>query len=306
MIESGYGQSSPFSRSTGAFSGNIRKALEEAVKDDAVKAIVLRVDSPGGSAEASDIILEATQRVKGHKPLIVSMGNVAASGGYYISCAADTIFADEMTITGSIGVVGGKLVTTGLWNKLGVNWVAQKRGANAGLMAGDHPFAGPQRARIEDLMQATYKQFKDHVTQGRGERLKKPIDEIAGGRVYTGKQALDLGLVDRIGGLNEALDFAAKRASIGNYEIKIIPEPKDFLTELVESLSGKETRPSDIEVTGGTQRIDFRSPLYQSALPLLSQLDPRRCAAFRQALGRLELIRREGVALMMPESLIIE
>src|SRR5205085_4784330 len=115
----GGGSSSPFGGST-AQSGAVRKALDEAARDDSIKAVVLRVDSPGGSAVASEIILDATRRVKNKKPFVVSMGNVAGSGGYYVACAADVIFADESTITGSIGVVAGKLATSDAWGQIGV------------------------------------------------------------------------------------------------------------------------------------------------------------------------------------------
>src|SRR5207245_5907004 len=110
-IQLGASEGSPFGSETGAFSSDVRKALEQAARDDAIKAVVLRVDSPGGSAVASDIILDATKRVKAKKPLVVSMGNVAGSGGYYVACGSDVIFADKATITGSIGVVSGKFVT---------------------------------------------------------------------------------------------------------------------------------------------------------------------------------------------------
>ena len=164
----GYSQPTLFGAYEAAFSGDIRKALETAAEDDSVKAVVMRVDSPGGSAEASEVILNAARRVKAKKPLIVSMGNVAGSGGYYVSCGADAIFADEATITASIGVVGGKLVTTDLWNKLGVNWVGHKRGANADLLSSARPFDDAQRKVIQDYMQQVYEVFKGHVTQGPG------------------------------------------------------------------------------------------------------------------------------------------
>ena len=116
-------------------SSKIRKALDEAARDDSIKAVVLRVNSPGGSAVASEIILDATRRVKAKKPFVVSMGDVAGSGGYYVACASDIIFADEATITGSIGVVGGKLATADMWKKVGVTFKTYKRGENAGMLA---------------------------------------------------------------------------------------------------------------------------------------------------------------------------
>src|SRR5439155_8195058 len=137
-------------------SSDIREALDEAARDDQIKAVVLRVDSPGGSAVASEIILDATRRVKAKKPLVVSMGDVAGSGGYYVACAADTVFADQSTLTASIGVVGGKFVTTAMWNKIGVTWNPHRRGANAGLPSTDAPFTPAERQRVQGLMDETY------------------------------------------------------------------------------------------------------------------------------------------------------
>ena len=148
MILPGFGRPSLFGSDQNAYSGDIRKALEKAQEDPSVKAVVLRVDSPGGSALASEIILHACEKVKENKPLIVSMGNLAASGGYYVACKADHIWANPSTLTASIGVVGGKLVTTGMWNKLGVNWVPYKRGENADLLNSSSLFDEKQKAKM--------------------------------------------------------------------------------------------------------------------------------------------------------------
>jgi protease-4 len=302
----GYSQPTLFGAFNAAFSGDIRKALETAAQDDSVKAVVLRVDSPGGSALASDVILHAGEQVKAHKPLIVSMGNVAASGGYYVSCGANTIFADAATITASIGVVGGKLVTTDLWGKLGVNWVGHKRGANADLFSSARPFDDAQRKMIHDYMQRVYEVFKGHVTRGRGDRLRKPIDEIAGGRVYTGRQALDLGLVDRLGGLDQALEYAAAKVSLQDYEVRVLPEPKDFLSELMDELAGEEgERPTDIRLPAMTSLLAGH-PTLAPLLDLLQKTEPGRARALRQALQRIELIRRESAILMMPFDMVLQ
>ena len=179
-------------------SAALRKALDEAAADDTIKAVVLRVDSPGGSATASEIILDATKRVKAKKPLVVSMGNVAGSGGYYVACGPTRSYADEATITGSIGVVGGKLATTDMWNKIGINWKEYGRGAQR-RRSSARPRRSPSRnaSKMQAWMDEIYGVFKDHVVAIRGTKLKKPIDELAGGRVYTGRQALELGLVDK-------------------------------------------------------------------------------------------------------------
>ncbi len=300
----GYGQPSLFGQSGIAFSGDIRKALEVAARDDSVKAVVMRVDSPGGSAEASEVILNATQQVKIKKPFIVSMGNVAGSGGYYISCAADAIFADEVTITASIGVVGGKLITADMWDKLGVNWIGYKRGANADFLNSLQPFDDSQRKLLEDYMQKIYDVFKSHVAQGRGDKLTKPLDEIAGGRVYTGKQALELGLVDKIGGLNRTIDYAAAQASLDDYDVRVIPRPKDFITLLMEEYSGQGERPTDISMPDATALFSG-NPTFKSLFELLRKTEPQRAKALYQALMRIELIRRENVIMMMPFDLVI-
>lgn len=281
-----------------AVASKIRKALDEAADDDTIKAVVLRVDSPGGSAVASEIILNATKRVKGKKPFVVSMGDVAGSGGYYVTCAADTVFADEATITGSIGVVGGKLATNGMWKKVGVTFKSYQRGKNADLLSSAHVFTPEQRERMQAWMDEIYGVFKQHVVDIRGKRLKKPIDELAGGRVYTGKQALELGLIDKIGTLQDAITFVAAKANVKDYDIRVVPEPKNFLEQLIEESSGGKDDPHTLDASArGTSLVEL-------AMPYLKQLDPQRIAAVKQALGRLQLIQQEGAVLMMPELIL--
>jgi protease-4 len=301
----GYSEPSLFGAFNVAFSGDLQKALEKAAETDSIKAIVMRVDSPGGSAEASEVILNAARRAGAKKPLVVSMGDMAASGGYYVSCGADTIFADQATITASIGVVGGKLVTTGLWDKLGVNWVGYKRGANADLLSSSQPFSDSQRQVIRNYMQQVYETFKGHVARGRGDKLRKPIDEIAGGRVYTGKQALDLGLVDQIGGLQQAIDYAAAKVSLKDYEVRVLPEPKDFFTLLIDQFSGEGENPTDVALSGAINPF-VSDPTLAPLLSLLRKTEPQRAAALTQALQRIDLLRRENVILMMPFDMVLQ
>jgi len=294
-----------------AASTPLRKALDKAAEDDTIKAVVLRVNSPGGSATASEIILKATERVKAKKPLIVSMGDVAASGGYYVTCATDTIFADESTITGSIGVVGGKMATTDLWNKLGVKWKAYQRGTNASILSSSQTFTPEQRKHMQAWMDEIYGVFKGHVTDARGDKLKKPIDELAGGRVYTGKQALDLGLVDKIGTLSDAIEYAAAQAKIEKYEIRVVPEPKNLLEILLEDVEGQKEDGKHVSLDGeatgrgvspgGALKFGQRLSLLDAALPYLEQLDPHRLRAVKLALRRLDMIQAEGAVLMAPE-----
>ena len=285
-----------------AASGTVRRALDKAAADDSIKAVVLRVNSPGGSATASEIILDATRRVKAKKPLVVSMGNVAGSGGYYVACAADTIFADETTITGSIGVVGGKMVTSEMWAGIGIHWKEYTRGQNAGIMSSNHIFTREEKDRMQGWMNDIYGVFKRHVTDIRGDRLKKPIDELAGGRVYTGRQALDLGLVDRIGTLYDAVAYAAEQAKMKEYDVRVVPEPRNFIEMLMAGAGGMDEDDAKRLDTAPRARWTPRQPsVVDLALPHLQGLDPQKVAPIKQALLRLELLRREGVVLMMPE-----
>jgi protease-4 len=294
-IMTGKGVGNPFGGSGGAFSTDVREALDKAATDDSIKAVVLRVDSPGGSVTASEIILDATRRLKAKKPLVVSMGDVAGSGGYYVTCAADTIFADATTLTGSIGVLGGKLATTEMWKKIGITFKEYKRGQNAGIVSTDDVFSESERARVRLLMDEAYGTFKKHVTDIRGSRLMKPIDDLAGGRVYTGKQALDLGLVDRLGTLSDAVAYVAEQAKLDKYDVRVVPEPKNFLEQLSEQVSGGKDEPGHVSMGAG------ESPLLKLAAPYLQNLDPQRVTAVASALRRLEILQKEGMALSMPE-----
>jgi protease-4 len=284
-----------------ARSSDIRKALDEAAQDDSVKAVVLRVDSPGGSAVASEIILDATKRVKAKKPFVVSMGDVAGSGGYYVACGSDIIFADESTITGSIGVVSGKFATNPMWKKIGVTFSEYKRGANAGMMSSADVFTKAEKEKMQAWMDDIYGVFKGHVTAIRGNRLKKPIDDLAGGRVYTGKQALDLGLVDKIGTLQDAINYVAENAKLTDYDIRIVPEPKNFLERVLEEISGEKDEPKGLGAEIRTATVGSQPSLVELALPYLQHMDPQRVKAIKMALFRMQLMQREGAVLMMPE-----
>jgi protease-4 len=284
-------------------SSEIRKALDEAASDDSVKAVVLRVDSPGGSAVASEIILDATKRVKAKKPLVVSMGDVAGSGGYYVACASDVIFADASTITASIGVVGGKFVTNPAWNKLGITFKSYKRGQNAGLLSSAEPWTDSEKNQMQTWMNDVYEVFKKHVTAIRGDRLKKPIDELAGGRVFTGQQALELGLVDKIGTLQDAIAFAANEAKLSaDFDVRVVPEPKNFLEKIMEDASGADNEPGQLSLRSRTRLMpQGQVSLIDLAMPYLQHLDPSRVATIKMALNRLQLMQKEGVIVSMPE-----
>lgn len=299
-IMPGKPEPSPFGSSGIAYSEPIRKALDKAAADDSIKAVVLRVDSPGGSATASEIILDATRRVKAKKPIVVSMGDVAGSGGYYVACASDTIFADANTITASIGVVSGKFATTDMWNKIGITWHTYDRGANSGMISSRAIFSDSERKQMRTLMEEIYGSFKGHVVAIRGDRLKKGIDELAGGRVFTGKQALDLGLVDKIGGLEDAIAHVAKEAKIDEYEIRVLPKPKTFIDMLVADLTGDENGDDTGTLSLGSAWGTRTVSLFQATMPYLEGLDPERVRAIEAAFQSLSVIEKEGVILAMP------
>jgi protease-4 len=299
-VEGGIYPGSPepslFGSSEGAYSDPIRKALEEALEDDTIKAVVLRVDSPGGSAVASEVIMQACQRVVEKKPVIVSMGNIAASGGYYVTLASKHVFADAGTITGSIGVLGGKVATTDMWKKIGVTFNPIERGDRAGMLGTSKIFSEGERKHFQTWMDEVYAEFKQHVTDIRGDKLKKPIDELAGGRVYTGQQALEFGLVDEIGSLQDAIEKAAKDGNVAKYEVRVLPKPQNLMEALLGDLSGQESEEK--------RRLSISTPatssLWDAAAPLMQGLDPDRVRVVRQAIGQLDLLKAEQLILTAP------
>lgn len=215
-------------------SKNISEAIRKARKDSSIKAIVLRVNSPGGSALASEIIWREAVLAQKEKPFIVSMGNVAASGGYYIACAADTILAQPNTITGSIGVFGVLFNAKELMAKVGVNVSTVNTNAYSDLGMPSRKMTAFERGVIQQGVEDVYTTFITHVAQGRGMTVEE-IDNIGQGRVWSGIDALEIGLVDVMGGLGDAIVIAAEKAGVEKYRIKTYPE-KDKYQKMVEKL----------------------------------------------------------------------
>jgi len=223
----------------------VSRAFEAAVKDDNVKAIVFRVSTPGGSATASDQIHNATLRAKkAGKPVIVSMGQYAASGGYYVSTHADKIVAMPSTITGSIGVLGGKVALRDTYARFGYNVEAIDVGGNyVGVYSGDEPFTQAQLAGYTRQMSDIYEDFTGKVAEGRNIPIAT-VKEIAKGRVWTGEQALERGLVDALGGLRTAINIAKEEADIDadkEVHLKQFPRPKTT-QEQIMSLLGQSVQ----------------------------------------------------------------
>lgn len=263
--------------------------LHEAKHDSRIKAVVLRVDSPGGSGTASEVILRAVQELKeAHKPVVVSMGNVAASGGYYISCLADKIVAQPNTITGSIGIFAGKFDMSGFYTKIGLHKQVLKRGKYADIYTETRPATKEEMQLVYDFINEFYQGFVAHVAEGRG---KKPaeIDKIGRGRVWSGSDALKIGLVDELGGINEAVETAKKLAKIKPEEqVRLILYPKrKSLFEVLFGGSGDET----VKISGDA--------IYAKILP----------AEFREAASLLKLFsgaENFKVFALMPYTLRIE
>ena len=226
------------------------KELLEAAEDDSIKAVVFRIDSGGGSALASDLIWRATQKLREKKPLIVSMSDVAGSGGYYIACGADAIVAEPATITGSIGIFTAHLSLQKLLDKAGIGTATLTRGKFAGSDTLDKPLSEPARAKQRDSIQALYDIFLRKVAQGR-KLTPERVNEIGRGRIWTGAQAKDLGLVDELGGVLTAVELAKTR--LGAKEVELVwQRPPVSLWKLLtgkaeQSLVQAVLQPEEIE-----------------------------------------------------------
>ena len=220
------------------YSENLSKTIRKAREDSDVKAIVLRVNSPGGSAVASAIIGRELDLTKKVKPVIVSMGNYAASGGYWISAKADYIFADPTTLTGSIGVFGTFPNMKGFFNnKLGLTFDVAKTNENADFGSVAQPLTPFQYAKLQENVVKTYDDFTRRVAEGRGLR-QTYVDSIGQGRVWAGADAIGLGLVDQLGDLEDAIAFAVKKADLGDdYKVVELPKAKDYFTRVMESMN---------------------------------------------------------------------
>jgi len=245
-------------------STTVVEMIQKAAKEPSVKVIVLRVDSPGGSALASDLIWKATQECK--KPVVVSMGDVAGSGGYYISCGADRIFAEPGTITGSIGVISMKIVYGGLFEKLGVNTELVSRGKHSDFMSSTREFTAEEREIMLRMMGDVYDTFLSRVIHGRKKAGKTfevgELKKIAGGRIWTGRTAKELGLVDEVGTLDDAIAYAKEKAGLENAkDVEIWTQPKDK-GSILDSLL-------DVEVATRLRALTGLAPGLQKQLQAL-------------------------------------
>lgn len=274
VISEGTSLDNPLSGEAVVGSDTVLAQIEDIAEDENIKAAVVRINSPGGSYTASNEIHHALLKLKREKkiPLIVSMGNYAASGGYFAALAGDKIYADGMTITGSIGVLGGKMVLDELWKKLGVNWLKVDSGETSGIMSANRKFTARQKELFNKSLDRVYADFTRKVSEARQIPLAD-LDKLARGRVWTGSEAGENGLVDAVGGLAEALNEARKLAGFKDdeaYSIAFYPKQKTLQEKISELAGGMQVSAArrlqtelglDISVLGVLKRLQYDAVL---------------------------------------------
>jgi protease-4 len=291
-IVDGDGGGSMFGGDDEVGSEAMRKAFRQAARDDSVKVIVLRINSPGGSALASEVMWQSVRRLAKEKPVIVSIGGMAASGGYYLASAGDYIFADPAAIVGSIGVVGGKFVMKDLFEKIGLGTEAFTKGRNAGLFSSNRDWDERQRRMVRNWMQETYERFTQRVMATRKGKIAD-IDKVARGRIFAARDAKALGMVDEIGGLDAALHFAAQKVNLKDdaYDVRVLP-PARTLADLFG---------------GGTDAaMPFAPHVTIAPDSVLRLLSPSLAAAMRQQIQFAIQLQRRPVVLMAPYTLTLK
>jgi protease-4 len=273
---------------------SLTRIFADLERDDRVKAVIFRIDSPGGSALASEHIYQAVRRCAEAKPVIVSIGALGASGGYYIACGGTTILADPASLVGSIGVVSGKIALTGLLDKIGVSRFELTRGAKAGLEM-LRPWTKEEEAVIRKHAQLTYETFLQRVKDSRGRKVPK-VEEVAGGRVFTARQAKDKGLVDQIGGLRDAVLQAQEAAGLKEAHFITLPRPRSILDIL---MGGGEQAAAQAGGSPSARRA-ISAAMDPSAAVLRKLAGRRERAAASYLLSLTRLLGREKVLAAMP------
>jgi len=240
------------------YSKTFIKSIRKIKNDDKIKAVVLRINSPGGSALASEVMYHELEQLNKVKPIVVSMGNYAASGGYYLSCAGDSIFADQNTLTGSIGVVGVMFNMGEFYkNKLGITTDAVKTAEHADFPNLTRPMSEFEHNWIQGFLDTTYMLFKSRVANARNLTMQQ-VEELAQGHVYSGKAALNLKLIDGLGNVDRALKSASAMAKVADYKIVEYPKPIDKLQEIVNQLSGNKREEAIMKKVLGEEYVVFK------------------------------------------------
>jgi protease-4 len=271
LIQRAASSANPLTESNVMAATEMTRAFRAAVRDAAVRAILFRIDSPGGSVVASESIWREVvfARERG-KPVIVSMGDVAGSGGYYVAAAADKIVAEPATLTGSIGVLAGKLVVSDLFKKLGVSADSAQVGANAAMFSSTSDFSARAHSRLEAFLDDTYRGFKDHVASGR-HMSPEEVEGVAKGRVWSGEDAKARGLVDELGGYAVALRLAkeaAKLAPDAAVKLTVFPPEREAFEVIFDRLLGKERDGDERGASSGSIERSLKA-----AQPLLQRLE---------------------------------
>jgi protease-4 len=270
-IVRGSGGTAPWTEEAFLGSDDMSSLLRKVGDDRSISCVVLRIDSPGGSALASDLILREVEKLGEKKPVVVSMSDTAASGGYYIAAKARKIVAEPATLTGSIGVYGGKLVTRRFEEELlGLGHDAQKRGANADIYSPLQSSSPQQETRLQQLMNRTYSTFVGHVAAGR-RMSRRAVEGVASGRVWTGAAAKKIGLVDELGGLDRAIEIAGREAGIGAREpiaVDFFPPPPSWLDLFFE----KRQPPLPAALTDVVKALETNPPRLLELPPRLARL----------------------------------
>ncbi|MCC6546093.1 signal peptide peptidase SppA [Candidatus Sumerlaeota bacterium] len=302
IVEGRVDQSNPFSRENVIAALDFIDVLDEVAEDKGVKAIVLRVSSPGGSAIASDMIWKRLQDIrKDDIPIVVSMGDVAASGGYYISMGANKIVAEPTTITGSIGVIGGKFSLAGTYDKVGLHKQSLSIGENVEIYSETKKWDERERGILSRLLDDVYNEFTSKAALGRG-KTQDEIKAVAGGRVWSGMAAKEQGLVDELGSLDTAIAEARELANAPEAPVVEYPKELTFLEFLEKTLSGEKTATLGVHSSsGGTMTALQHNPLVQAAGAMLP---PKQ---LQQALFIVDsLSAKPGVMLAMPQAFEIK
>jgi len=266
IVSGSSGEDSVFGRVMGA--DTIAGAFRAVREDDDIDAVVFRIDSPGGSDIASDVIWREAMLTHAEKPVVISMGNVAASGGYWIAMASDTIVAEETTITGSIGIYGGKFNLSGLYEKIGLSRDGISSAPSADFFSDNRRFTAEERRRFRGMLEDGYRAFLQRVSEARGKTIDE-VDALARGRVWAGREALEHGLVDELGGLQRALAIAKEKAGFDSddpFEIAVYPEKRNVFEALLSGFLDARSAPRGLSQTVIDQALHPRKLLESSRM----------------------------------------
>ncbi len=277
-----------FGGGTQTGSRTVRNAIERIIKEDDIEGVVIRINSPGGSAIASEVMWQGIVRLREHKPVWVSVGNMAASGGYYVLSGGEKVYVNPSSVVGSIGVVGGKYAIGDVYDKLKINVVERSRGPVSGLMSSSSPWDERQVGLIREEMTEVYELFTSRVEAGR-----RGIDlgETAEGRLFLGERAIELNMADEIGGIDDAINDLADELDLVDYDVVHYPEPPSFDQVLREMLGGFMEAPS--------------ASINPVEATLRGVLGDDRYAAIVDQLNAMMLLRDEKVLLVSPSAFIV-